>query len=74
LRSASGKRNEKAELADEEYPMPRYEFLCEKCRKPFELTMTISEREKAKPACPQCKGTKVTPQLGVFMAQTRKKG
>ena len=29
--------------------MPRYEFLCEKCKKPFELTMTISEREKAKP-------------------------
>ncbi len=30
--------------------MPRYEFLCEKC-----------------------KGTKVTPQLSGFMAQTRKK-
>jgi putative FmdB family regulatory protein len=53
--------------------MPRYEFLCEKCKKPFELTMTISEREKAKPACPECKGTKVTPQLAGFMAQTRKK-
>ncbi len=24
--------------------VPRYEFLCQKCRKPFELTMTISER------------------------------
>jgi hypothetical protein len=28
--------------------MPRYEFLCEKCKKPFKLTMTISERGKAK--------------------------
>lgn len=28
--------------------MPRYEFLCEKCRKPFESIMRISEREKAK--------------------------
>jgi putative FmdB family regulatory protein len=28
--------------------MPRYEFMCEKCKKSFELTMTISEREKAK--------------------------
>ena len=27
--------------------MPRYEFPCEKCQKPFELTMTISERAKA---------------------------
>ena len=24
--------------------MPRYEFLCEKCKKPFEKNMTISER------------------------------
>jgi putative FmdB family regulatory protein len=53
--------------------MSRYEFLCEKCKKPFEVTMTISEREKAKPACPQCKGTKVVPQLGGFMSQTSKK-
>ena len=53
--------------------MPRYEFLCEKCKKPFELTMTISEREKTKPQCPKCKGTKVTPQFGGFMAQTSKK-
>ncbi len=37
--------------------MPRYEFLCEKCKKPFELVMTISAREKAKVTCPRCKGT-----------------
>lgn len=53
--------------------MPRYAFMCEKCQKPFELTMTISEREKAKPKCPTCKGTKVIPQLGGFMGQTKKK-
>ena len=53
--------------------MPRYEFFCEKCKKAFELTMTISEREKAKVKCPKCKGIKVTPQLGSFMAQTAKK-
>lgn len=53
--------------------MPRYEFLCEKCNKPFELSMTISERGKAKPACPTCKGTKVVPQFSGFMAQTSKK-
>jgi hypothetical protein len=27
--------------------MPRYEFLCEKCKKPFELTMTIIARASA---------------------------
>jgi hypothetical protein len=39
----------------------------------IELTMTISERGKAKPTCPTCKGTKVIPQLGGFMGQTAKK-
>jgi putative FmdB family regulatory protein len=60
-------------VKDEEGSMPRYEFLCEKCQKPFELTMTISEREKAEVKCPECKGTKVVLQLGGFMAQTKKK-
>jgi len=53
--------------------MPRYEFVCEKCRKHFELIMTISERGKGGIKCPKCKGTKVVPQLGGFMAQTSKK-
>jgi putative FmdB family regulatory protein len=53
--------------------MPRYEFRCERCKKVFELIMTVSEREKAKITCPKCKGTKVAPQLGGFMAQTAKK-
>jgi putative FmdB family regulatory protein len=52
--------------------MPRDEFLCEKCKKPFERTMTLSEREKTKPGCPTCKGGKVTPLLGAFMTQTTK--
>jgi hypothetical protein len=43
------------------------------CKKSFELTMSISEREKGKAKCPTCKGTKVTPQLGGFMGQTAKK-
>ena len=53
--------------------MPRYEFMCEKCKKPFELIMTISEREKTRPTCPKCKGDKVVPQFSGFMAQTSKK-
>jgi len=32
--------------------MPRYEFLFEKCKKAFELAMTISEHGKAKVKCP----------------------
>jgi putative FmdB family regulatory protein len=53
--------------------MPRYEFLCEQCKKPFERIMTISERGKTMPACPKCQGSKVVPHLSGFMAQTSKK-
>jgi putative FmdB family regulatory protein len=53
--------------------MPRYEYLCEECKRRFELIMTISEREKAKPTCPDCKGTNVSPQFSGFIAQTGKK-
>ena len=53
--------------------MPRDEFLCETCKKVFELMMTIAERGKAKLKCPACKGTKISSQLGGFMAQTKKK-
>jgi len=38
-----------------------------------ELIMTIAEREKAKPKCPTCKGTKVRPQFIGFTAQASKK-
>jgi putative FmdB family regulatory protein len=53
--------------------MPRYEFLCGKCQRPFELIMRLSESEKAKPSCPARKATNVTPQFSGFMAQTGKK-
>ena len=53
--------------------MPRYEFVCENCHKPFELIMTISEREKGEVKCPKCKSSKVLPQLGGFTVQTSKK-
>lgn len=44
-----------------------------KCTKPFELTMSISAREKSKPKCPKCHATNVKPQFGSFMVQTAKK-
>ncbi len=53
--------------------MPRYEFMSEKCKKRFEVLLAISEREKATVTYPKCKGAKVVPQLGGFMAQTAKK-
>ncbi len=59
--------------ADEESQHAPLRVLCEKCKKPFELTMTISEREKATVKCPKCRGTSVVPQFSGFMAQPSKK-
>lgn len=53
--------------------MPRYEFMCENCRKSFETIMTFAEREKGEVKCPKCHGTNVVPQFSAFVAQTSKK-
>ena len=53
--------------------MPEYDFLCEKCEKPFSLTMSISEYDKKKPRCPKCKSVKVKRQITSFQTVTRKK-
>jgi len=58
---------------EEGTPMPRYEFMCEKCERAFEFVMTIAEREKANTRCPSCKSTKVVPLLAPVMVQTSKK-
>ena len=53
--------------------MPRYEFMCESCKKGFEVTLTFSERATAKVKCPQCGNRNVTPQLTSFTAKTSRK-
>jgi len=53
--------------------MPTYVFRCAKCGKTFEKTMTVAERERARPACPKCKGRKIEPVFGGFFAKTSRK-
>ena len=53
--------------------MPSYEFKCSKCGERFERVMTVAQRERAKPACPSCKGRKVEPVFGGFFAKTSRK-
>ncbi|MDY6879296.1 MAG: zinc ribbon domain-containing protein [Desulfatiglans sp.] len=53
--------------------MPIYDFVCEKCSKPFTLTMSISEYEKDKFKCPKCKSTKVKQQITPFQTKTSRK-
>jgi putative FmdB family regulatory protein len=53
--------------------MPQYDFLCEECRKPFAVKMSIAEYEKARIRCPKCKGAKVKRQITGFRTVTSRK-
>lgn len=53
--------------------MPTYEFICEKCDKPFTLTMKLSEYEKKAFRCPKCKSRKVRQQITSFQTITSSK-
>ncbi len=53
--------------------MPKYEFMCENCRKNFEVMLTAAERAVAKVACPTCGGGDVTLQMAIFTAKTSRK-
>jgi putative FmdB family regulatory protein len=53
--------------------MPTYEFICEKCNKPFALILSIPEYVKGKIKCPKCKESKVKRQISSFQIKTSKK-
>ena len=53
--------------------MPTYTFMCERCKKSFEVVLTVAERAAAKAACPTCGGGQVTPQMAIFTAKTSRK-
>ncbi len=53
--------------------MPTYAFKCERCKKSFEVVLTVAERAAAKAACPTCGGGQVTPQMAIFTAKTSRK-
>jgi len=53
--------------------MPTYEFMCEKCKKPFTLILSVTEHEKGKFQCPKCKSGEVKQQISSFQAKTSRK-
>lgn len=55
--------------------MPTYEFLCQKCKKVFELTCSIAEyeRKKNRVKCSRCGSTRVVMRISPFLVQTSKK-
>ena len=60
-------------MCKKECRMPIYEFICEKCNKPFTLDLTVSKYEKKKFQCPKCKSDKVRQQITSFQTITSKK-
>lgn len=46
--------------------MPTYAWLCRVCGRPFEIQMSIREKEAWKPRCPACGSAKVEQQLFGF--------
>jgi putative FmdB family regulatory protein len=53
--------------------MAVYEYYCGNCRRDVNITLSISEHEKAKAACPQCGNTTLRPLVSAFFSQTSRK-
>ncbi|MCX5661493.1 MAG: zinc ribbon domain-containing protein [Planctomycetota bacterium] len=54
--------------------MATYEYRCKKCKRTFEKTMTFSEHDRSKPACPKCKSRSVEQRPSLFQAAGNSKG
>jgi putative FmdB family regulatory protein len=46
--------------------MPTYAYLCRACGRPFEIQMSIRDKDTWKPRCPVCGSMKVEQQLFGF--------
>jgi putative FmdB family regulatory protein len=53
--------------------MPTYDYTCKACKKHFTVTLTMTEHDKKRITCPQCKSRKVEQRLTTFFAVTSKK-
>jgi putative FmdB family regulatory protein len=53
--------------------MPVYEYNCDKCKRDVRVTLSISEHNKAKVACPRCGNKALRPLVSTFFSQTSRK-
>jgi putative FmdB family regulatory protein len=53
--------------------MPRYEFYCEDCNKPFEVILTVEEYEKGQIKCPTCSKKHVPGSCRLFCRNLQEK-
>ena len=53
--------------------MPRYDFLCNSCKKQFSKALKPAEYEEGKGICPNCGSEDVEPSWMAFYAMTSRK-
>ncbi len=53
--------------------MPTYDYRCQGCGEEFSLVMSISEHDRKRVSCPQCKGRKVEQLVSGFTTITSRK-
>ncbi len=53
--------------------MPIYEYVCQKCKKPFELVRRIKEDGRRAAACPKCASKKVERRWSRVSVETSRK-
>lgn len=45
--------------------MPKYSYFCKACAEPYELRMSVEEKERWVPRCPNCGGEGEQEMFGV---------
>lgn len=53
--------------------MPVYDYECRKCGHEFQVVENISDHEKSKPACPECRSDEVRRVFTAAFVKTGKK-
>ena len=53
--------------------MPTYSYRCRKCKKQFELILSLREYEEEKKSCPKCGSEDVEQVLDLFTPKTSRK-
>ncbi len=51
--------------------MPIYDFVCQKCNKPFTLFITVTEHEEKNFKCPECGSARVEQQISSIQVLKR---
>jgi putative FmdB family regulatory protein len=53
--------------------MPVYDYICKKCHREFEQTLTLHEHDEQPVVCPRCGSEEVEQEATAFFAVTSKK-